>query len=145
MKILHQISTIVSLCFLSACYTMNPDGTIDIPQKNIKDIAGEWVGFTQYYFFTMSLTINEDNTGFMTISTSKESETSEVTASIENNIVRISPVKKGDEEWIFKGKLDPTFMIISMDVDSAENAQFPELELIQKSELLKKLNIRKQK
>jgi len=137
MKILNSIILILSVTFLSACYTINPDGTVNIPQKSLGDIADEWVGFSEFYVYSIDLKIRDNGTGIMTIKLLGETEKKDVKVSIENNIVKIQP-KNPEDTWLITGELEPTLMVISIKADQTKH--LPKLQLIRKTELLKRVN-----
>ena len=104
------------ILFISSCYTMNPDGALNIPQRTIRDIEGRWIGFNENYLLGMRIDIRGDATGTLILSLFDEvADTIEVKVSIQNNIVTLSTQKEKRSKGDLVFRLEPSLMIMAVD------------------------------
>ena len=134
-----KISSIFAiLIFLCSCYTMNPDGTVNIPKKNLDDIEGHWIGLNENYLLGIALDINSDGSGSLLVTLLNEvSDPIKVAVSIDNNVVKISPMNQEIENLTFQ--LEPTFMIMS--IDQISDQMHFKLSLIKEEFFKKKIEV----
>jgi hypothetical protein len=113
---MRLVTLILTAFLLSSCYTINPDGSLNIPQRTLADIEGQWVGFNENYFLGMGVNIEKDGTGTLVLSLLEEaSESIDVEVSIQNNIVTLSALNNKELTDSFVFELEPSLMLMTID------------------------------
>ena len=113
-KIMKISAILAILMLLCSCYSKNPDGTLNIPQRDLEDIKGNWIGFNENYRLGLRLNVNSDGTGsLLTTLFNEASAPIKVAISINNNMIKVASINKEIDELTFQ--LEPTLMIMSID------------------------------
>ena len=126
---------ILMLFAVTSCYTVNPDGTVNIPQRTLDDIQGRWIGFNENFLVGFRMDVGNDGKGKAVIQLFDQiGNESDVNVKIDSNTVTVVS-KEFATPLVFE--LEPTLM--TMVADQRIDGMIFKVALVKKEHLNRKI------